>query len=70
MKLYVAHDEKGRILAAAEAGKKGAGDRPVPRPGMSVVELEVPKELADSKLSDFAHRLQVDVAAKKLVVKP
>ncbi len=69
MKLYVAHDESGRIHAAAEVGPKGAGDRPVPRPGMSVVELEVPKEFSGSKLSEFMHRLHVDVRTRKLVSK-
>ena len=69
MKLHIAHDESGRILAATEAGAKGAGDRPIPRPGMTVVELEVPKEHASSKLSEYVHRLHVDVGARKLVSK-
>ena len=69
MKLHVAHDENGKILAATEIGPKGAGDRPVARPGMSVAEFDVPKEFAGSKLGEFVHRLHVDVRAHKLVAK-
>jgi hypothetical protein len=69
MKLHVAHDQHGRILGAAEVGPKGAGDKPVAKPGTSVAEMEVPKEFADKKLSEFMHHLHVDVGARKLVSK-
>jgi hypothetical protein len=69
MKLHVAYDQHGRILAAAEAGVKGAGDKPVAKLGMSVAELEVPHEFASTKLHEYVHRLHVDVGAKKLILK-
>ncbi len=69
MKLHVAHDKDGRILGAAVAGDKGAGDRPVARPGMTVTELEVPEEFSSKELGEFVHRLRVDLQARKLVVK-
>jgi hypothetical protein len=69
MKLHVAHDKEGRILGAAVVGPKGAGDRPVARPGLLVAELEVPTEFAGKELSEFVHRLRVDVQGQKLVAK-
>jgi hypothetical protein len=69
MNIHVVHDQNGRIVGAAEVGPKGAGDKPVPKPGMSVAELEVPKEFANKKASEFLHLLHVDVGARKLVSK-
>ena len=69
MKLHVAYDQQGKIIAAAVAGVKGAGDRPVAKPGMSVAELEVPREFTDRKLHEYIYRLQVDVGAKRLMSK-
>jgi len=69
MKLYVAHNEQGVIVAAAEVGRKGTGDQPVAKPGISVAEFDVPNEFADKKLSEYLHSLQVDVGARKLVAK-
>lgn len=69
MKIHVAYDQDGRILAAAESGPKGAGDRPVGGIGVNVAELEVPTELANTSFGEHVHRLHVDVATKKLVVR-
>jgi hypothetical protein len=68
MKLHVAYDQHGNIVAAAEVGPKGSGDQPVTRSGISVAELEVPKEFATS-VSEHLPRLHVDVKARKLVSK-
>ena len=69
MKLHVAYDANGRIVGAAEVGPRGAGDKPIAQPGMTVEELEVPEEFAGQKLAEYVHHLQVDVGARKLVRK-
>jgi hypothetical protein len=66
MKLLVAHDREGRIFAATEVGSEGATDSPAPREGLSVIELDVPEEFANSEFSEYIHRLKVDVEAGKL----
>jgi len=65
-KIVVAYDEGGRIVAAAEAGPRGA-DRPVERPGIAVEELDVPDEFAGARIETFLHRLHVDVRERRLV---
>ncbi len=65
-KLVVAYDERGRIVAAAGAGARGA-DRPAERPGITVGELDVPDEFADADMETFVHRLHVDVRERRLV---
>ena len=69
MRLHVAYDKSGRIIGAAQAGPKPAGDRPVAQPGMSVAELDVPSEFRGKKLGEYLHHLRVDVAGQKLVSK-
>jgi hypothetical protein len=69
MKLHVAYDKIGKIVAAGEIGPKGAGDKPVAQPDISVAEMEVPEEHSGKKLSEYLHRLRVDVGAQKLVSK-
>jgi hypothetical protein len=69
MKLHVAYDHEGRIVGAAEADPKGAGDKPAARPGITVAELELPKELAGAKPTEHLHRLRVDVRARKLIMR-
>jgi hypothetical protein len=65
-KLVVAYDERGRIVAAAGAGPRGA-DRPAERPGITVDELDVPDEFADADMETFVQRLHVDVRERRLV---
>jgi hypothetical protein len=67
MKLHVAYDQNGRIVGAAEVDPKGAGDKPVAQPGVSVAELDVPKEFHGKNFSEYLHHLHVDVGARKLV---
>jgi hypothetical protein len=69
VKLHVAFDQHGNIVAAAEAGVKGAGDKPLAKPGLKVGEMEVPKEFSGKKFHEYVHRLHVDVGAEKLVMK-
>ena len=66
MRVHVAHDKHGRIIAAAETGK-GGGDILVARPGATVAELELPEKFADVKLSESLHLLRVDTKSKRLV---
>jgi hypothetical protein len=66
MKLHLAYDKQGKIVAAAESGPKGAGDRPVAQPDINVAEVDVPEEFSGKKLSEFLHLLQVDVKTRKL----
>lgn len=63
MKLHVAYNHNGRILAAAEEGS----DQPAHGEGVTIAEMEVPAELAKRKPAEFMHLLRVDVAKKKLV---
>jgi len=69
MKLHVAHDGQGRIIAASEIGPKGAGDRPSGRSDLKVVEVEIPEEFHGKSLHEFLHQVQVDVNGRKLVRK-
>jgi hypothetical protein len=63
MKLYVAYNEQGRILAAAEEG----ADQPAEMPGANVAELDVPDEFESAELMDFMHLLRVDVKGRRLM---
>jgi hypothetical protein len=63
MKFYVAHDEHGRILAAAQEGS----DQPDSMPGVSVTEMEIPAELEEADPEEFFHLLHVDVKQRKLI---
>jgi len=78
MKCHVVLDERGEIVSAGyidqpefeahELLTPRAG--PVPEPGQTVVELDVPAEHARLPLPDFLERLRVDVQAKLPEVKP
>ena len=63
MKIHIAYDQHGRILAAAAQD----GDRPAAGPGVTVAELAVPKEFEKLEPHKFFHRLRVDVAKKELL---
>jgi hypothetical protein len=65
MKLRVAYDKHGKILAATES--KSDGDRIVAPTGATLAELDVPSKFEKAKLSDFVHLLEVDVSQKRLV---
>jgi hypothetical protein len=67
MRLHVAHDETGRIVAASRADEHG--DRPVERPGVTVTELEVPTDLAGREIHEVIHLIRVDVRSGALVRK-
>jgi hypothetical protein len=62
MKVYVAYNEGGRILAAAEQG----ADQPAEMPGVTVAELDVPAEFENAEPMEFMHLLQVDVEGRRL----
>jgi hypothetical protein len=63
MKLHVAHNSEGRILAAAVE----EGDQPATMPGVTVTELEVPAEFGNADPTEFLHLLHVDVKERKLI---
>jgi hypothetical protein len=62
MKLNVAFNEQGKILAAAEEG----ADQPAEMPGVTVAELDVPREFEGREALEFMHLLRVDVRGRKL----
>jgi hypothetical protein len=65
MKLHVAYDQHGKILAATEA--KSGEDRIVAPPGATLAELDVPTKFEKGNFTDFIHLLQVDIRQKRLV---
>ena len=67
MRLHVAHDVTGRIVAASRADQDG--DRPLERAGVTVTELDVPADLANNEFHEVLHLLRVDTTASRLVRK-
>ncbi|WP_329563131.1 hypothetical protein [Kitasatospora sp. NBC_01266] len=66
MRVHVAYEQDGRIVALAEIEDQPAGNmviRPVAGGGRSVVEAEVPTEYADFSLAGLIDRLRVDTGA-------
>lgn len=63
MKMYVAYDQNGRILAAGTE----EGDRPDDMIGMTIEELDVPREFEKAEPHKFFHLLRVDVDKRKLI---
>jgi hypothetical protein len=66
VKLHVAYDQTGTIVAAAEVGEDG-GDRIEPRPGQTVADLDIPGEAGQSPAGEYVHRLRVDTDRQQLV---
>jgi hypothetical protein len=64
MKLRIAYNQHGEILAATEGGAHA--DQIVAPPGVTVEELDVPSKFEKAKFEDFVHRLHVDVHKKQL----
>jgi len=62
MRLHIAYNQNGRILAAAEPD----ADAPAPGPGVTVAELDVPAEFKNAKPVEYLHLLREDVAKKQL----
>ena len=62
MKLHVAYDQRGRILAAADQG----ADQPAEMPGLTVAEVDVPPELEKIELSELLPLVRVDIAELRL----
>jgi hypothetical protein len=67
MKLRVAYDREGRIIAAAEVSAESGVDSVAPREDLSVVEADVPEEFANSTFAEFVTLLRMDVQTGKLV---
>jgi hypothetical protein len=63
MKIHVAYDKHGRILAATEA----KSDRIVSPTGAALAEFDVPAKFEKAVFTDFVHLLQVDLSQKRLV---
>jgi hypothetical protein len=69
MKLIVAYDQFGRIVAAMPGGPE-AEDRPVTERGTSVEEFDVPDELTRRPLDEIVRLSHIDVGANRLVEGP
>jgi hypothetical protein len=65
MKLYIAFDRAGRIIAAGEAGPDG-GDRPDEQPGLTVAEMDLPEDVTAEGVEEFLGSSVVDVQAQSL----
>jgi len=70
MKIHVVHDAAGRILSlfdpAAQGDKRGSLTYN-PSPGEHVVELELPKQHAETSFLDLQRILRVDPSGAKPV---
>jgi hypothetical protein len=72
MKLHLAYDTQGRILAAVPRPGPGAGPSlSLPaQAGAEVADFDPPAEFAGKHPREFLHRLRVDIKSKRLVVAP
>ena len=72
MKIHVAYDHHGRILAAVlQPGQNSAPRvRFAAQPGASIGDFDVPPEFEGKRLSEFLDLLSVNGAEKRLVVAP
>ena len=69
MKIAVAYDKQGKILAALTI-LPGHRLRPhVEAEGTSSAEIEVPSEFDGKRLHEFLHHLRVDTETRRLVKK-
>jgi hypothetical protein len=67
MKIQVAYDLDGRILAAAPQAGTKSGMHVGAQPGSEVADLDVPAEFEGKHLREFLHLLRVDAVGKRLV---
>lgn len=75
MKLHVMHDQSGKIVAAVRLdedkskpgrpGQRIANVRPVPKPGFTCVELDVPGEHAHLSFEEACKQLMVGTSGGK-----
>jgi hypothetical protein len=75
MKLHVMHDKSGKIVVAVRIdedkskprhpGQRIAPPRPVPKPGFTSVELEVPVEHAHLSFKEACEQLMVGTSGRK-----
>ena len=72
MKIHIAYDHHGRILAAVLQPAPDSG--PIMRfawqPGASIGDFDLPSEFEGKHLHEFLDRLSVNHAEKRLVVAP
>lgn len=66
MKLHVAYDESGRIVAASALIDEKS-PRIQPRTGERAAEFDVAPKFAEKDLGEFVPLLRVDVSTNKLV---
>lgn len=69
MKIHVAYDHDGRVLAAVTLPVANAGPSVhlAPQAGSDLAELDVPAEFEGKNLHEFMHLVRVDKASKRLV---
>jgi len=75
MKIHVMHDKSGKIVAAVrldedksnpdDRGHRIAPPRPVPKPGFTSVELDVPSEHAHLSFHELCQQLRVETSGAK-----
>jgi hypothetical protein len=72
MKIHLAYDHQGRILAAVlQPGSNSAPRvRFAAQPGATVGDFDLPPELEEKRLAEFLHFLSVNDTEKRLVVAP
>jgi hypothetical protein len=70
MKIHVAYDQDGRLLAAVLQPGANAGPtiHLAPQAGADLAELDAPAQFEGKRLDEFMHLLRVDTAAKRLIV--
>ncbi len=71
MKIQILRDSKGEVIATFEQ-RPGAlvSMEPEPEAGQDLAEVEVPDEYLRMSSTDLINRLQADIQAKRIVVKP
>ena len=71
MKMQILRDSKGEVIATFERAPGAlASTEPEVSEGEELVEVEVPDEYLSLPSPDFIKRLQADIQAKSLKVKP
>jgi hypothetical protein len=70
MKIHVAYDRDGRVLAAVLQPDAEAGPSVhlAPQAGSDVAEFDAPAQFEGKRLDEFMHLVRVDKAGKRLVV--
>ncbi|KRV48636.1 hypothetical protein AQ490_24170 [Wenjunlia vitaminophila] len=71
MRVHVAHEPDGRVVALAESdsGDGGLSVRLLPMDGREVTEIDVPEEFAGLSLSELHARLRMEPGPSGMTVR-